>query len=48
VDRQLRFELEDVSDAPPVALSAELQEQLVILMADAIAAMVAQEGSDDE
>ena len=48
VDRQLRLELEDVSDAPPVALSAELQEQLVILMADAIAAMVAQEGSDDE
>ena len=48
MDRQLQLELEDVTDAPPVALSAELQEQLVILMADAIAAMVVQERSDDE
>jgi hypothetical protein len=49
VNRQLQLELEDVADAPPaVALSVELQEQLVILMADAIAAMVAPERGDDE
>jgi hypothetical protein len=48
VNRQLQLELDDVTDAPSVALSAELQEQLVILMADAIAAMVVQERDDDE
>ena len=49
MDRQLRLKLgADMSAAPPVALSTELQEQLVALMADAITAILEQDGGDDD
>jgi hypothetical protein len=49
VDRQLRLELSDKDEqAPTVALSAELQEQLIALMASAIAAVLGDDGGDDE
>jgi len=47
--QQLQLELtDDVSHTPPVTLSAELQEQLVTLMADAIATVLQQDGGHDE
>jgi hypothetical protein len=49
VERQLLFGVDDVEDdSPSVTLSAELQEELVKLMAEAIAAVLARDGGDDE
>lgn len=45
--RQLRLDFEEDAGAP-VALPAELQPKLVALMADAIVAMLAQNGGDDD
>lgn len=49
VERQLLLKVgDDVGDSPPVTLSAELQEELVRLMAEMIAVALAQDGGNDE
>jgi len=48
MDRQLQMRLELEEDATAFALSAELQDLLVALMADAIVAAVEQEGGEGD
>ena len=50
VNRQLQLELgnNDVDRARTVPLSDEIQESLVVLMADVILAVIAQRGDEDE
>ena len=49
VERQLLLEWgDDLDDSPPVTLSTELQEDLVRLMAELIAAALAQDGGNNE